>query len=248
MAAATSEQQPARRAVLIDALGTLIGIEPPWQRLVDLLAARHEITVGRDRAVAALRAEMTYYRGHCHDAGDAASLALLRAACADVVAGELGGEVALLPRDALTQTLLDAIRFAAYPDAPPALDALRRAGSRVVVLSNWDVSLHDALAACGLDGRVDGVVCSAEIGFAKPAPEIFRAALALAGVAAQEAVHVGDSYAEDVLGARAAGIEPLLLVRPPGDAGLIGADPPAAAPGVATIASLAELASRPNLR
>jgi putative hydrolase of the HAD superfamily len=241
MVRATSSEEPARRAILIDALGTLIGIEPPWQRFVDLLASRHAIPIDLDRAVAALRAEMAYYRGHCQAAGDAGSLAVLRAACADVVAGELGGEVAGLDRAALTQTLLDCLRFAAYADAAPTLGALRRTGVRVVVLSNWDISLHDALAGCGLDGLVDGVICSAEAGFAKPAPEIFHAALALAGVRPEQAVHVGDSYAEDVLGARAAGIEPVLLARPPGDGGLIGAESPAPAGDVPTISSLAEL-------
>jgi putative hydrolase of the HAD superfamily len=241
MAGAKASREPARRAVLIDALGTLIGIEPPWQRLVDLLASRHEVTVSVERAVAALRAEMAYYRGHCQAAGDAGSLARLRAACAEVVAGELGGDVALLDRAALTRTLLDCLRFAAYPDAAPALGALRRARVSVVVVSNWDISLHEALASCGLDALVDGVICSAEVGFAKPAPEIFAAALARAGAGAERAVHVGDSYAEDVRGARAAGIDPVLLARPPGDGGLIGAEPPAAAGEVRTISSLAEL-------
>jgi len=248
MAGRRSSATPAERAILIDALGTLIGIEPPWQRLVDLLGVRHQITITLERAAAALRAEMAYYRQHCQAAGDAASLARLRAACAEVVAGELGGAVAGLDREDLTQTLLDSLRFAAYPDAVEALGALRRAGVRVVVLSNWDISLHDALAACGLDGLVDGVVCSAQAGFAKPAPEIFAAALRLAGVSADRAVHVGDSYAEDVLGARAAGIEPVLLSRPPGDGGLIGAEASGPTGDVLSIASLAELCAGPNLR
>jgi putative hydrolase of the HAD superfamily len=229
-------------AVLLDALGTLIGIEPPWQRLVDLLEARHAIQITQEQAVGALRAEMSYYRTHCHQAGDPATLADLRDRCAGVVAKALGGALAGLERPALTQTLLDAIRFAAYPDAPAALGELRERGIRLVVLSNWDISLHEVLVATRLAGFLDGVVCSAEHGASKPAPEIFHAALAIAGVGAERAVHVGDSYAEDVLGARAAGIEALLLRRPPGAGGLIGSEGVAPAGDVPTIASLAELA------
>ena len=69
-------------------------------------------------------------------------------------------------------------------------------------------------------------------GARKPAPEIFRRALALAGAAAGEALHVGDSVEEDVAGARSAGIEPVLLRRD-------GASGQAL--GVRTISSLAEL-------
>jgi len=115
----------------------------------------------------------------------------------------------------------------------PALRRLRAAGQRLVVVSNWDVSLHDVLGATGLAGLLDGVVCSAQVGCSKPDPAIFARALELAGVAADEAVHVGDSPEEDVAGALAAGIRPILLRRD--SAGPKG---PADVP---TLASLREL-------
>jgi putative hydrolase of the HAD superfamily len=98
-------------------------------------------------------------------------------------------------------------------------------------VSNWDVSLVGVLRALGLEPRVDGVVTSAGAGAHKPAPAIFEQALALAGVRAADAVHVGDRLDEDVAGARAAGIEPVLIRR--------GGGP--TVPGVRTISSLAEL-------
>ena len=70
----------------------------------------------------------------------------------------------------------------------------------------------------GLLELVDGVVSSAAAGAAKPAPAVFERALELAGVAAADALHVGDSLDNDVAGARAAGIRPLLSCadgRPP---------------------------------
>jgi len=93
------------------------------------------------------------------------------------------------------------------------VDALRRRGATLVVVSNWDLSLHDVLGATGLDRLVDHVVISAELGVAKPDPAIFAHALALVGVGADQALHVGDSVEADVAGARAAGIEVILLAR-----------------------------------
>jgi putative hydrolase of the HAD superfamily len=129
--------------------------------------------------------------------------------------------------------LLDALRFYAYPDSAPALAALRDAGVRTVVVSNWDASLHERLEETGLAGLVDGALASAEIGAAKPERAIFAAALELAGVPPEEAWHVGDTVEADVAGARAAGLAAVLIAR-----GGAPAEPPA---GVPVITSLAEL-------
>jgi putative hydrolase of the HAD superfamily len=96
---------------------------------------------------------------------------------------------------------------------PRALDRLRRAGLRRVVVSNWDVSLHGVLCRTGLRRLLSGAITSAELGAGKPSPAPFRHALTLAGVPARDAVMVGNSVAEDVEGARAAGVEAILLVR-----------------------------------
>ena len=82
---------------------------------------------------------------------------------------------------------------------------MRDAGARVVVVSNWDRSLPGALDQAGLGALVDGVVSSAEVGHAKPAPEPFRAGLELAGVEAAEALFVGDSPETDIEGAQRRG-------------------------------------------
>ena len=71
---------------------------------------------------------------------------------------------------------------------------------RVVVASNWDVSLHEVLERLELAPLLDGVVTSAEVGARKPDPAVFMRALALAGAATSDAVHVGDSVEEDVRG------------------------------------------------
>jgi putative hydrolase of the HAD superfamily len=100
-----------------------------------------------------------------------------------------------------------------FDDTRPALEALRRAGVRTVVVSNWDGRLRKILEEHELTPLLDGVVISAEVGWRKPHGEIFRRGLAAAGVRPGEALHCGDSVGDDVEGARAAGIRPVLLSR-----------------------------------
>jgi putative hydrolase of the HAD superfamily len=213
--------------VLLDALGTLVELERPWPYLVDELAARG-VVVGEDAARAAMLAEMSYYRAHHDEAVDWQSLKDLRRRCAAVVQEQLQTS---LPLDDVLDALLGAIRFRAYPEVPGVLARLRAGGARLAVVSNWDVSLHDVLERTGLRPLVDAVVISAELGVAKPDPAIFRAALDRLGAPADGAVHVGDSLEHDVAGARAAGLEAVLVARN-------GAPVPE---GVRAVRSLAEL-------
>src|SRR5262249_46524723 len=153
-----------------------------------------------------MRAEMAYYKAHSHEGRDAESLEALRERCADVLASQLGQPVSVV-------TMMDSIRFQAYPDAAPALAVLRANGLRTVGVSNWDYALPEVLGRCGLGDLLDGVVPSAEAGAGKPDVAIFERALGLAGCTAGDAMHVGDSPEEDVEGARAAGLEAVLLDR-----------------------------------
>jgi putative hydrolase of the HAD superfamily len=93
-----------------------------------------------------------------------------------------------------------------------ALDRLRAGGLRLGVVSNSDGRVEEALIAAGLRDRFDVVLDSALVGVEKPDPAIFRAALGALGVAPAEALYVGDLYDVDVVGARAAGMEAVLLV------------------------------------
>jgi putative hydrolase of the HAD superfamily len=234
-----------RRAVLLDALGTLIAFEDPAPALVRELRERHGLEVAEAQARAAVRAEMTYYRAHHDEAPDAAALAALRLRCADVLRESLPPAACELSSEEALAVLLASLHFAAYPEVPGVLERLRARGLALVVVSNWDVSLHDVLAMTGIASLVDGVVTSAETGISKPRPEIFARGLELAGAAPAEAIHVGDSPAHDVAGAIAAGIEPVLVARadaarPPVPDPVPGPAAPDLA-GVATIRTLAEL-------
>jgi putative hydrolase of the HAD superfamily len=227
----------APRAMLLDALGTLVALEPPAPQLVALLRERHGIEVATGDAERALRSEMGHYRRQCARAVDAGSLAELRLECAAILGREFGGAVAELPAADLVPTLLGSLHFAPFPEVPAALERWRAAGARLVVASNWDISLHDVLRETGLRERLDGVATSAEVGASKPAGALFAAALALAGVGAGEAIHVGDSLSEDVEGARAAGIEAVWLRRD-GQASPADGEAPAGVRVIATLDAL----------
>ncbi len=218
------------RAVLLDALGTLVELVPPWPALVRELDVRG-VQVPEALAREAMLAEMAYYRAHHAEAGDAAGLADLRARCARVLGGALGEPARGLGAADLLAAMMASLRFVAYPEAERVLGELRGRGVRLVVVSNWDVSLHEVLARTGLAALVDGAVTSAEVGVAKPDPAIFAAGLEVAGgVAPGDALHAGDSLDADVAGARAAGLR-AVLVRREGDAVQVD-------PSVRVIASL----------
>jgi len=141
--------------------------------------------------------------------------------------------------DAMLAGLVRHFRKAAhwrvYEEVPAVLAALRDAGMKLLVVSNWDSSLPPLLSELGLTPFFDDVVVSALVGASKPSRGIFDMALRRAGVAADEALHVGDSLHDDYDGARAAGLSALLLDRagrvPKGD-------------GIETIGSLAEVLDR----
>ncbi|HXO20723.1 MAG TPA: HAD-IA family hydrolase [Thermoanaerobaculia bacterium] len=100
-----------------------------------------------------------------------------------------------------------------YPEVRETLGALKGQGLGLGVISNWDDRLPALLAGLDLVPFFDAVVYSSDVGAEKPGLRIFRQALARLGVAAESALHVGDSRLEDVEGAIAAGMRGLLLDR-----------------------------------
>lgn len=92
------------------------------------------------------------------------------------------------------------------------LDALRRRGLHVGLVSNIDDDqLAHLLGIAGLHGAFDATITSEQARSCKPDPGIFRAALAQAGCAADAALFVGDTLAQDVAGANRAGLRSVLL-------------------------------------
>jgi putative hydrolase of the HAD superfamily len=99
----------------------------------------------------------------------------------------------------------------ANPQAIAAVRRVRKAGLVAGVISNSNGSVRSILEETGLAVHLDFIIDSSVVGVEKPDPRIFELGLREAGVAAGEAVYVGDLYSVDVLGARAAGLEGILL-------------------------------------
>lgn len=211
-AGAELSPRPAPTAVLFDALGTLVELEPPWPRLIDSLRAHHGLDVSWEAAKQAMLAEMTYYKQHHDEGRDAASLLDLRGRCAQVVRESLP-QTADLSDEQLIDALLESLRFAPYPEVAGVLAELRSMGLKLAVVSNWDCTLRDTLGELGISGLIDAIVVSAEVGARKPAAAIFEAALEALHASPDRALCVGDSPETDIAGAQAAGIQPLLLDR-----------------------------------
>ena len=104
------------------------------------------------------------------------------------------------------------------PGVAEALVRLRKAGLRLVVVSNADGTVEEGLGRAGLRDHLDLVIDSHVVGFEKPDPRIFHTALSRSGCDPGKTLHVGDVYAADVTGARAAGL-PAVLLDPHGDWG-----------------------------
>ena len=100
-----------------------------------------------------------------------------------------------------------------FDDVVPTLEAMRKRPLKLGIISNWDERLRPLLSALKLSPYFELMVISIEAGAAKPAPAIFEQAVAQLGVPAAAVLHAGDSWEEDVLGAREAGLNAVLLDR-----------------------------------
>lgn len=99
-----------------------------------------------------------------------------------------------------------------YPDTRPALQQWQSQDITLELISNFDTRIYAVLTALDLAPYFSQVTISTVVGTAKPEPAIFQAALA--GRAANQAWHIGDSELEDYQGAIAAGLQAFLLERP----------------------------------
>jgi len=208
------------RAVSFDAAGTLIHTARPVGELYASVAARHGADVDPQALHARFRVAF----------GEAPPLAFPRTTADELRAREKAWWHAVVTRvftgiafrdfdaffDDLFAFFASPGTWRVDPDAPRLLTELRSRGLGILVVSNFDARVRALLGALGLGTLIDRVTISSEAGAAKPDPAIFARALADAGLAASDVVHVGDTIKEDLRGARAAGIRVLLV----GDAAL----------------------------
>jgi putative hydrolase of the HAD superfamily len=100
-----------------------------------------------------------------------------------------------------------------YPEVIETLAALKQRGLILAVISNFDSRLLRILDGLNVGTRFEHIFVSSAVGYAKPQPRIFDLALTRFGLTAGQALHIGDSEANDLQGARNAGVRVLLVDR-----------------------------------
>ncbi|MFF4601280.1 HAD family hydrolase [Streptomyces sp. NPDC001339] len=103
--------------------------------------------------------------------------------------------------------------WALFPDSEPALEALAPLVRQAVLSNSGTANQERKLSALGIRDYFEAVLCSDEVGHAKPAPEAFEAACGALGLPPAEVVYVGDRLDIDGLGARDAGLTAVWLDR-----------------------------------
>ena len=201
----------ACRAVFLDAGGTIV---LPHRALVAAGLARAGIHITPEAVPGAHYAAVRRLHAAARSAGYFEALcAALRVAPVDTPAA-----VAALECLADRAHSGEILWSEPTPQARATIDALTRAGARVLIVSNSDGHAAENLRDAGICAVTPGagsvvadVVDSTVVGVAKPDPAIFEIALRRAGVEPDDVVHVGDMVSTDIAGARAAGIEPIHL-------------------------------------
>jgi putative hydrolase of the HAD superfamily len=105
-----------------------------------------------------------------------------------------------------------------YPEVPETLAALKEKGMILGVISNFDSRLVRVLNGLGAGSWFEEIFVSSRVGYAKPDPRIFIAALNRHGLKPENAIHIGDSEINDLQGANNAGLRGVLIDRRNGTA------------------------------
>ncbi len=197
--------------IFLDAGGVLLN--PDWERGAKILGS-HGIEVSSAQLA---KAELTAKRlmddaGFVHSTGGIGQEAgylgwVVRATGIAFEQGALHAAAA----DFETEHLRDNLWSDMPAEVPGALGRLQDAGYRLAVISNAEPNLRDRIGASGLEPFFETLVISAEVGAEKPDRAIFAEGLNRMSVTPDHAIHVGDFYALDVVGARGAGITAVLF-------------------------------------
>lgn len=209
---------PPLRTVFLDLGDTLMYVHPDVPTLYHDCCIELGLAVDAIAVEAALRAGERMYRDALRSGRNfESSIAEARSFWQEyneLILGELGapGDVPKMAR-AISERFWAPGAWRVFPEVHEVLGGLREAGLQLAVISNFTDALVAVCRSHDLDGYFDCLVASTTTGAQKPDSAIFREALRRTGADAAAAIHVGDNYVADVLGARAAGIGAVLLDR-----------------------------------
>ncbi len=206
------------KAVFFDLFGTLLHFDPPREELQVAACKQFGIEVSVEAVLRALpAADDFFYRENTRSPIEQRPLEEKSRVYAEYESRVLTGAGLDIPPEKALQILTDLrqipTRRVLYDDVLPSLAELKERKLVLGLISNID---HDISSLCnelGLSRYLNFWITSQEVGTDKPHAPIFLAALKKAGVKAEEALHIGDQYQSDVVGAQGVGIKALLLDR-----------------------------------
>ncbi len=208
------------KAVFFDWFNTLARYEPPREELHSQVFREFGIELSPEKIMCGLLvADRDYFEENVRSPLQKRSpeeQAELGVRYENIVLTEAGVKAdreLLLKIMKRVQQLYKGLTFVLFDDVLSTLKVLKEQKLILGLLTNLDKDMNPICRELGLEPYLDFVATSGEVGVDKPEPPIFLAALQRAGVDASEAVHVGDQYKLDVIGARGVGITPILIDR-----------------------------------
>ena len=214
------------KAVSLDAAGTLFRVRGSVGAAYAGVAARHGVRVDAAVIERCFRAAFRRMPPLCFPGIDGAELpqrerAWWKQVVTTAFAGCRFADFAAFFDD-LFEHFARPEAWELFPDVLPTLAALRARDVRLALVSNFDGRLERLCDSLGIATDFQAIVISSRVGCAKPDPRIFMMALERLRVPPGAALHVGDSEVDDVEGARAAGLQAMLIRREEADAEAAG--------------------------
>jgi len=208
------------KAIFFDWFNTLARYEPPREELHSQALREFGIEVSPEKILpGVLTADMYFFGENANspvEKRDRKERAEVYTRYQKIILSEAGvkADQELLAKVLnKVEQLFKGITFTLFDDVLSTLETLKEQRFTLGLLTNLAQDMSPLCHKLGLESYLDFVVTSQQVGADKPEPPIFLAALDRAKVEASQAVHVGDQYKLDVVGARRVGINPILIDR-----------------------------------
>ena len=208
------------KAIFFDWFNTLARYEPPREELHSQALREFGIEVSPEKILpGVLTADMYFFDENANspvEKRDRKERAEVYTRYQKIILSEAGvkADQELLAKVLnKVEQLFKGITFTLFDDVLSTLETLKKQRFTLGLLTNLAQDMNPLCHKLGLEPYLDFVVTPQQVGADKPEPPIFLAALDRAKVEASQAVHVGDQYKLDVVGARRVGINPILIDR-----------------------------------
>ncbi|CAN0890619.1 Haloacid dehalogenase-like hydrolase domain-containing protein 3 [Linum grandiflorum] len=191
------------KALLVDAVGTLVVPSQPMAQIYKQIGEKYGVQWTEDEILKRYRRayEQPWGRSRLRYVNDG------RPFWQHIVTSSTGCSDDQYFEELYNYYTTDKAWHIVDPEAEKVFDAIRKAGVKVAIVSNFDTRLRPLLRALNCDNWFDALAVSAEVSAEKPNPMIFLRACELLGVNPEDAVHVGDDRRNDIWGARDAGCD-----------------------------------------